>query len=199
MTLFKVQSHAHRWSFAAKEICLQSQNNTERWHAALVVVHWLMALAVIAMLALGFVMTDYKMSPLKIKLFSLHKAIGFTILAFVIVRLLVRWTTPRPPEVSMPRWQQRAASGAHVVLYVLLILMPVSGLVINSAAGFPLSWFGVFSLPSLMEANESLQNAAEIVHGALANALALLVLAHIGAAAYHQFGLRDRLIRRMWF
>jgi cytochrome b561 len=158
-----------------------------------------MASMIIGMLVLGVVMVNYPFSPMKLKLFSVHKAIGFTLLMLFVLRVVVRLSASPPARPSMAHWQRKVAACVHGLLYVALLAMPVSGLIINSAAGFPLNWFGMLAIAPLTAVDPELQRSAEFVHLGLAITIAALVLVHIGAALHHQFVARDGLLRRMWF
>src|SRR5690606_39976005 len=90
--------------------------------------HWLIVLLVIAMAALGLTMVELPNTPFKLKLYNLHKSIGLTIFALMLLRLAWRAYAGAPPPVpGTPTWQARAASLTHGLLYALLFAMPVSG------------------------------------------------------------------------
>jgi len=99
----------------------------------------------------------------------------------------------------MPAWQARAAHATHALLYVAFFAVPLSGWAMSSALGYPIVWFGVLPLPDLLPKNPELGEVLEEVHELLAWGLALLVLAHIGAALKHHFIDRDGLLKRMSF
>jgi cytochrome b561 len=80
---------------------------------------------------------------------------------------------------------------------VLLFAMPLSGWMMSSARGFPVSWFGFFTLPDLVPKNKSLYRALLTTHETLAWVLAAVVTLHVAAALKHHFMLRDDVLRRM--
>jgi cytochrome b561 len=170
-----------------------------RWGLVTRCLHWLMAALIIAMLVLGMVMVDYPSSVLKIKAYAFHKALGFTLLALVVLRLAWRVLDRRPhwPN-SMSRRDRRLARIGHFGLYGLMIVVPVSGWVFNSAAGFPLNWFDLARIPAIVATDEQLQLLAGTAHFAFGLLLSLLVAIHVGAALYHHFFLRDDVLRKMW-
>src|SRR5580692_10056056 len=91
-----------------------------------VVLHWLIALFIACGFSLGVYMVDLHASPTKVRLFAYHKWIGITVLALVLIRSLWRLThTPPPPDLPMPRWQQRAARSTHYLLYLLMVVTPL--------------------------------------------------------------------------
>jgi cytochrome b561 len=98
----------------------------------------------------------------------------------------------------MPAWQQRAAHLVHRALYVLFFAVPLAGWAYSSAAGFPVVVFGVLPLPDFVPADKALAEFIKPFHKYLAFTLALLVLAHVGAALKHQFVDHDGLLARMW-
>lgn len=161
--------------------------------------HWVMALLIVGMLVLGHTMVEYPMSVAKLKLYAWHKSIGVTVLFLLILRVLWRLVDRRPdlPD-GMSQAGRRAALGAHLLLYLLMLLVPLSGLLINTASGFPLNVFGWFKVPPLMATDEQLQAIGEWAHVIAGNLLAALVIAHVAAALHHQFVRRDGLLKRMW-
>ena len=143
-------------------------------------------------------MTEMRNSPDKVQLYALHKSFGLTVLALVVLRLLWRWHAGKPrPVPGMPRWQEHAADLSHYGLYVLLFAIPISGWVLNSAAGFPLRWFGLFKLPAIAGKDHALHELAEEVHEWLFWALVALALVHACAAFYHHLVQRDATLARM--
>ena len=119
--------------------------------------HWLIALLIFVALPLGIYMHDLPLSPNKLRLFSYHKWIGVSILLLAGIRLAWR-VTHRPPVMSyrMPKWQQRASEAVHILLYVLIFAIPLSGWLMSSAKGFQTVWFGVLPLPDLVGKNIAL-------------------------------------------
>jgi cytochrome b561 len=160
--------------------------------------HWLIALAIAGSFALGLYMHDLPLSPEKLKLYSWHKWAGVTIFLLVLVRLGWRLRHRPPPlPTELPRWQKVAAEGAHHLLYVLMIAIPVSGWLMSSAKGYQTVWFGILPLPDLLGKDKELGDSLREVHELLNFSLAALVLAHAGAALKHHFIDRDGILRRM--
>ena len=174
------------------------RSTTTNWGLGVRVLHWSMALLLVGMLALGMVMVDYPLSLWKLKLYAFHKALGFSLFLLVAVRLFWRLvdSRPTPPDEVSARYRSLARV-AHVALYGLMILLPLTGLLYNSAAGFPLNWFGLAKIPALIEANEAVQLWAGTAHYTLGLLLSVLVLLHVAAALRHHFLLRDGVLRRM--
>ncbi len=169
-----------------------------RYTRTAIALHWLMALAVIGLLGVGTWMTGLKPSPTKIEVYTWHKWIGLTVLLLVLVRVLWRLRHAPPPlPAGTPAWQRRAAAASHGLLYALLFAMPLTGWLQNSAAGFPLSWFGLFKVPPLVGRDKESFAFWQGTHEVLAWLLAALILVHIAAALKHHLIDRDEVLRRM--
>ncbi len=171
---------------------------TTRYTAPAMLLHWLMAVAITGSFIVGTYMADLPFSPTRLKLYNWHKWAGITILTLAAVRLLWRLTHRPPADLPMPDWQRLAAHAAHVSLYVLFFAIPLVGWAYSSAAGFPVVLFGVLPLPDFVSPDKALAEAIKPWHGRLAWLLALIVIAHVGAALKHQFIERDGLLSRMW-
>jgi len=174
-----------------------------RYTATAMLLHWLSALLVVGLLALGWYMADLPLSPQRLKLYNWHKWAGVSVLALTLARLLWRWTH-RPPALPAelvgrtPAWQQRLAALTHVALYGLLLVVPLVGWAYSSAAGFPVVWFGVLSLPDLLPKDKALAELVKPWHAVAAFSLGALAALHLAAALKHQFVDKDGLMRRMW-
>lgn len=174
------------------------KNTREEWGVVSKTLHWLVVALILAMAWLGLTMGDLPNGPDKIATYALHKSIGLSILALVALRLLWRLYAGAPaPLADTPRWQARIAGVTHVALYVLLLALPLSGWLLNSAAGFPLQWFGLFNLPAIAGKDQGLHALAEQVHEWLFWTLVLVAVAHAAAAIHHHLFLRDDTLARM--
>lgn len=174
------------------------RNSKERWGQVSIALHWLTALLVIGLAVVGLVMTELPNSALKVQVYALHKSVGLTVLALTALRLLWRLAAGAPDEIPAPRLQRLAAKAVHWALYALLFVLPLSGWLFNSAAGFPLKWFGVLALPKLFTGyNPELKQLAHELHETGFYLLALLLLAHAGAALYHHYLKKDDTLNRM--
>lgn len=169
----------------------------QRYNRFSISLHWLIALLITFNFALGLYMADLPLSPLKLQRYSWHKWAGVTIFVLVVIRLLWRIGHKPPAPVPMPRWQLLASEGVHHLLYVLMVIIPISGWLMSSAHGFQTVWFGVLPLPDLLEKNHDLAETLEDVHAALNYGMLALVGLHVAAALKHQFIDKDRLLSRM--
>lgn len=176
----------------------QWRSNDQGWSAVSQTLHWLIALLVIGLCAAGLIMTELPTSPTKIKIYALHKSIGITVLALMLIRLGWRLFDRRPAyPASMPGWQKQLAALTHGLLYLLLFVMPLSGWLYNSASNFPLRYFGLFSLPALTGPSPELKSLAHEVHEWGFYVLASLLLIHVAAALKHQLQGDDTLQRML--
>lgn len=168
-----------------------------RYTPVAIVLHWLMALAIVGAFGVGVYMSDLPFSLTRVKLYNWHKWAGVTILALAALRLLWRLSHRPPADPPMPAWQARAAHAVHWLLYAAFFAVPLTGWAMSSAKGFPIVWFGVLPLPDFVPKDHDLGELLEEVHAALAWGLAALVLAHLGGALKHHFVDRDGLLARM--
>lgn len=174
------------------------RNTADYWGAVSKLLHWLVALLVGVMAWLGLTMGGLPNGPDKVATYALHKSIGLTILALVVLRLAWRLYAGAPARLpGTPVWQGRIAALTHGALYLLLLAMPLTGWALNAAAGFPLQWFGLVDVPPLVGENHDLHERAEDLHELLFWLLALAVLAHAAAAVYHHVFQRDATLARM--
>lgn len=161
-------------------------------------IHWLMAILIFGLLALGFYMHDLPLSPEKLKLYSWHKWAGVTAFLLVLIRLAWRVThVPPALPASMPKAMQFAAHAGHLALYGLMIAIPLSGWLMSSAKGFQTVWFGVLPIPDLLEKNKEVGDLLQTVHMSLNLLLAVTIAGHVGAALKHHFVDKDDILTRM--
>ena len=176
-----------------------SLKNTDRWGATSQLLHWTIAVLILSIGAVGLVMGELPRSPKWFWVYTLHKSLGLTVLALVLVRIAWRLSAGAPPPVEgTPRWQARLASLTHGAIYVLILAMPLSGWLYDSASGLrPFRWFGLAEVPKLSPPHEALADAMHETHELLFWVLIALVIGHAGAALYHHFVRRDATLARM--
>ncbi|MDJ1654783.1 cytochrome b/b6 domain-containing protein [Raoultella sp. Ech2A] len=167
------------------------------FHPALRWLHWLMAAAIVAMLFIGVAMVS-TVSSLHALLVSIHKPLGLMILLLVVVRLWLRFYTAVPPlPGSIPVWQRRLAHLSHWMLYAMMLLQPLVGWAMQSAAGYPVTVGGGFVLPPLAPVNNDWYALLRPLHSAVALLLFITVMLHLAAALFHALVRRDGVFESM--
>lgn len=174
------------------------KNTPLRYGSVAMSLHWIIAVIIIGLLAAGLYMVPLPIGAQKLKLYGLHKEFGILILMLFMVRISWRFynLTPALPS-HMPIWQQWAAHGAHYAFYFFMLAMPITGWMISSASGLPVSFFGLFVLPDLIKPDEHMRILLSDLHRWLAYALIATIVAHIGGALQHHFIYKDDILRRM--
>ncbi len=162
-----------------------------------IALHWLIFGGIACAFALGWLMTDMAISPMKLKMYNWHKWLGVTILALAILRGIWRLTHSPPPFVPMPLWQQRLAHGLHVLLYLLLFAIPLSGWAYSNAVGYPIVYLGLWRLPDLLARNRELGAQLLVLHQTLGMVLLALLALHVAGALKHHLLDRDDTLKRM--
>jgi len=177
---------------------MQLGNSSVRWGVVSKTFHWVIVVLIIVQYTLAQVAEDLPLGLQKFTTLARHKSIGLTIFGLAILRLLWRWAnaTPELPDTLKP-WEKGIAKTTHFALYLLLFAMPVTGWLMSSAANFPVSWFGFFTLPDLVAPDRGLQETLHDVHETLFRILVALAVLHVAAALKHHFWLKDDVLSRM--
>ncbi|MEU2255142.1 cytochrome b [Nocardia xishanensis] len=176
----------------------ESDNGTARFGAAARILHWTMAVLIIAMIGIGAAMVGYLGHYGT--LLTWHKTLGVAILALAVVRIAYRLRRRPPPQIeTMARPERLVAAGSELLLYALFLLQPILGWALVSASGIPIHILGGFRIPAIAPTDPELYAALRTAHGLLAYALLLTLTAHICAVLFHATVLRDDLLRRMTF
>lgn len=162
-----------------------------------VALHWLVAALVITALTLGWTMTDMVFSPLKLRLFNWHKWVGVTVLALMLVRTFWRLAHPPPVPLPMPAWQRLFTRVVHGLLYVMLLVQPLTGWIFSNAEGFPIVYLGLIPLPNLVSKDKALGEIVKEIHTAGGWVLAVAIGLHLLAAIKHHYYDRDETLGRM--
>lgn len=178
---------------------MQLRNSPFRYGAISVVLHWLVAIAVYGMFALGLWMVTlsyydgwYHQAP------ELHKSIGIVLMLVLVIRLIWRRLSPPPvPLASYSRLTRISAVVAHVSLYLLLFAILFSGYLISTADGKPISVFGLFDVPATIADAGSQADLAGDIHLWLAWTVVILSVLHGLAAFKHHFIDKDDTLKRM--
>ncbi|WP_088742476.1 cytochrome b [Cobetia sp. QF-1] len=175
------------------------RNSRRGWGWPVIVMHWLSALAIFGLFALGWWMTSlgyydswYKLGP------WWHKSVGISLFALTVLRLVWRHLQITP-QAHGTRNEQRAAFVGHVLLYVLLLVVMASGYLISTADGRGISVFGLFEMPALITGLKDQATLAGDVHWYASCGLVILSLGHAAAAfKHHLLDGQDTLRRMIW-
>jgi len=181
---------------------------TERYTRVAIVLHWLVAVLILANIVLGWSIervSDEMVRPV----IDTHKSIGITVLGLALMRLLWRIGHPPPPfSMTYSRLERVGAAAAHIALYVLIFALPLTGWMHDSAwkdaPTHPMRWFNLFPFPRIgliahvePQAKEHLHNLLGSIHTSLAYVLAGLFVLHVAGALKHQFIDKERELQRM--
>jgi cytochrome b561 len=177
---------------------MQASDRTARYTRIAIALHWLIAALVVFQFVWGWWMQDIPKQPVgpRVDAFNLHKSVGMTILALMVLRILWRVGHPPPPLPAMPGWQARAARWTHVLLYALLLVHPLAGYLGSEFSGYPVKYFGI-TLTSWAAKNVALKDLMSTLHLVTSWVIAAAVALHVGAALKHTLVDRDRLLFRM--
>ncbi len=168
-----------------------------RFSAVQRLLHWLMAIGILAMLFIGVGMVS-TIGRQYVPLLIAHKTLGIAILVLALVRLLVRFVSGAPTlPADLPEPMRLAAHLSHVGLYALMIGMPLIGWAMMSAAAYPIVLFGGIRLPPILPQSASLHTMLWSAHFYLAFAFFALVMVHLAAALFHGLVRRDGVLQTM--
>ncbi len=171
--------------------------------------HWMIALAIIALYAIANIMKAMEPAPLKWQLYDVHKSIGVIVLGFVPLRIVWRFMNPAPElPAGTPGWQRRAASLNHILLYLAILVMPLSAYAASKSGDFTVNIFGFYempdivawvrdSAPELIGRDKTIHVWGNLVHEYTSYMLYALAGLHLTAALWHHYVWRDGVLARM--
>lgn len=163
------------------------------------VLHWSIGLLIIFLIWLGWYMVDLTyFDKWYNESLSMHKALGMIVLGLALLK--IGWQVYSPPPhatAGLKPWERRSATGMHLALLVMMVLIPVTGYFISTSAGKSVEIFGLLQIPALFEVSKPMRNLAIELHFWLAYGTAVLVSGHAGAALMHEFVKRDGTLKRM--
>lgn len=174
------------------------QNTLNSYGAVAKLLHWVMAILMISVLIIGLLLEDYEKTPEFFQLIGWHKEFGIMVLFLACVRLgwKVLDISPSLPS-SMSTCAKIMAKLGHLGLYFLMFGLPITGWIISSAAGYPVSMFGFFDLPMLTGKDKDFAHDVKEIHELFANGLMALLAVHVLAALVHHFYYKDNILTRM--
>jgi cytochrome b561 len=160
--------------------------------------HWIVAALMLTMIPIGIAMANADFGPAQDTLYHLHRSTGAILLPLMLVRLIYRLMNPPPPLPNeIPASQRLAAHAVHWALYAAVIGQAIVGWIATSAYRAPIMVFWLFELPPIWREDRAFSDAMFMVHRNLGILIVLLLAAHIGAALYHHFIRKDRVLMRM--
>ena len=169
-----------------------------RYGGAAIMLHWLTAVLIVANVMLGLSMVPLPIIPRKLQWYAWHKWIGITVFVLALARVAWRLTHPAPAlPATLPAWERRAAATSHLVLYILIMIIPLTGWLYSSASGVPTVYLGVLPLPDLLTRDKALAEALKLIHVSLNYTMLVLVIIHASAALKHYVIDRDDVLARM--
>ena len=169
----------------------------QRFTALQRLLHWLMAVCILAMLFIGVGMNSTVM-PKYVPLLVTHKTLGVTILILALIRLGVRRRYGAPPlPADLPGPMKLAAHLSHYALYVLMIAMPLLGLTMQWSGAYPIVLYGDIRLPALLPQSDAMHTLLWDAHFYLAFTFFAVILLHVAAALFHALIRRDGVFQSM--
>jgi cytochrome b561 len=160
--------------------------------------HWVMAVAILAMFALGlWMVTLTYYSPYYTVAPDIHRSVGMLLLIALALRLVWRLVNPKPDEDELSPFERTASRIVHWGFYPLLFALMVSGYLISTADGRPIEVFDWFSVPSLVR-QKGLEETAGEVHEILSYVTVAVVVLHAAASLKHHFIDHSSILKRMW-
>jgi cytochrome b561 len=174
------------------------KNSGSHFGVVAILFHWVMAILIIALLILGLYMVRVPISLEKLKLYGWHKEYGMLALLLVVARSIWR-VSNLIPLLTLPWWEKLAARTVHYTFYGFMFAMPLTGWIITSSSGLPVSFFGLFVFPDLISPNTDTMQLFQQIHKWLGYGLIATIVLHSAAALKHHFINKDDILRRMLY
>lgn len=162
--------------------------------------HWLLFLMLGFSIIAGNFLASMPKGTEKLQAAGMHKSFGMIILLLILLRLGWRLINVTPDVADgTSATQNRMAHMMHWVLYALMLAQPLSGILMSQAAGHPVSLFGLFEFPTLLDKDPSMAQFFRGAHGVIWITLVIAVFGHAGAALHHHFIKKDSVLKQMGF
>jgi len=173
--------------------------NTENSYGTIAkLFHWIIAIAIISLITVGFIMSSMDPSPDKYELYGMHKASGVMVLMLIILRLIWKFTNKAVlPPAGLPKILTLAAKAGHTTLYLFMLMMPISGVLMSRFGGHDINVFNMFVIPAVAEKNPQIAGFFHELHTIGIWAFIAVIVMHFGAALYHHFIRKDNVLMRM--
>jgi cytochrome b561 len=173
-------------------------NTTTQWGGVTQLFHWGMLLLIMIQYTLAYTMLNMPPSNQQLALFTWHKQIGLTLFLLVFLRLWwrMRNTTPKNSEKA-PRWDHFLSKSNIWILYILMFCFPLTGFLFSVLGGHPVSYFGLFTIPALLEGHNIYEKVFLTAHIWISYSLYVFVGLHVLGGFYHYFSLKDNVLQSM--
>jgi cytochrome b561 len=177
---------------------LVNGNSTARYPRAVVLLHWSVALLIVALLWIGWYMVDIpRNTPQRAFFFNLHKSVGVATAAFIVALIAFRLRHAPPPlPDGMPKWEKFSALLNHRLFYLFMVLVTLTGYCTSSFSKYGPKLFGI-ELPHWGWEDVALRSNFAAVHRVTSLVFAVLIAIHVGAALKHLLVDKDRVFERM--
>lgn len=161
------------------------------------ILHWLIGIMILVLLIVGFIMVDMDISDKKWEIYATHKAVGFILLLLVGLRIVWRvMDTKVLPPADLPNKFKEAGYVTHTILYLLMFIMPISGVFMSILSGHNIDVFGFFTIEALTN-DPKISKIFWNIHGYTAFIFVGIIALHFLAAMYHHFIRKDNVLIRM--
>lgn len=169
-----------------------------RFNTPAIIMHWMIAALMATVIGLALYMDDLPAGTEKYQIYMLHKSFGMMVLAVALPRIAWRFIGTHPGKIpTHRRWEKNLSNATAYGLYALMLAMPVSGLLMNSAAGYPLNLFGAVTIPPVIDKNVELGKMIKEFHEIGGTVIQVLIVLHVGGALKHLVIDRDNTLYRM--
>jgi cytochrome b561 len=178
---------------------MKIKNTIENFGLLTKLFHWLIAIAIIGLIWLGWYMVDLTYyDKWYNKSLSWHKSLGMLVLAAAFLKIGWQLYSPIPDTTTqLKSWERIGANVMHKLLLALMFLIPITGYIISTSNGKVVDTFGWFDVPALISKNTELRDWAIELHYYMAYGIAVMLIGHIGAALKHQFINKDGALSKM--
>jgi len=159
--------------------------------------HWLTAILFIGLIALGLYMSDLEKSPEKFELYDLHKSLGIGVFMLIVLCLVWLKINPNPAQLSKNKFEHILGHAVKGILYLALIMMPLSGWIMSTSGGHDVAFFNLFTLPNIVGENDTINGIAKGFHEWTGKIMIAIILLHTAGALKHHFVYKDSTLLRM--
>ena len=174
------------------------KNTANTYGVVAKIFHWLLFLMLTFSIVAGNFLASMPKGAEKLQAAGMHKSFGVALITLIMLRLVWRLIneTPRLPDETTAA-EAFVAKAMHWGLYVLMFAQPLAGIMMTQSAGYPVSFFGLFELPVLLDKNPELAKTFLSIHGTVWILLVIAVIGHAAAALHHHFIKKDNVLKQM--